>query len=381
VPLPDLSRDQLDAWLALLRAPKLSARRLIEGLQRHRDAATLVSAGPGAWRALGFDPDNDAGLLAQATFDAERRWLAQPQHHLIPFGSADYPPLLARSPDPPAALWVAGDPTVLWLPQLAIVGSRSATAGGLANARDFAATFARGGLAVTSGLAEGVDAAAHEATLDAGGSTIAVFGTGIDVVFPRRHAALAARIQAQGALVSEFPLGTAGQPIHFPRRNRIIAGLSLGTLVVEASLRSGTLITARCASEAGREVFAIPGSIHNPLARGCHRLIREGAKLVESAQDVLDELSPMARELGADLARRLDAPEPLPAPADRGASARRDDPDYARLLDALGHDPQAMDALTARTGLTVAALSSMLLMLELEGIVVTQPGGYYALCP
>jgi DNA processing protein len=381
VPLPDLPRDELDAWLALLRAPKLSARRIRDALARHRDAATVLSAGPAAWRAVGIDPDNDAVLLKPGPADAERAWLAQPHHHLIPFGSADYPPLLARAPDPPAALWVAGDPTVLWLPQLAIVGSRSATAGGLANARDFAATFARGGLAVTSGLAEGVDAAAHEATLDAGGSTIAVFGTGIDVVFPRRNAALAARIASQGALVSEFPLGTAGQPLHFPRRNRIIAGLSLGTLVVEASLRSGTLITARCASEAGREVFAIPGSIHNPLARGCHRLIREGAKLVEGAQDVLDELAPMARELGADLARRLDAPEPARAPADRGAGARRDDPDYARLLDALGHDPQSLDALGARTGLTMAALSSMLLMLELEGIVVAQPGGYYALCP
>jgi DNA processing protein len=381
VPLPDLPRDQLDAWLALLRAPKLSARRIREAVTRHRDAATVLSAGPAAWRALGIDPENDDSLLKPPPPDAEREWLASPRHHLIPFGSPDYPPLLARAPDPPAALWVAGDPTVLWLPQLAIVGSRSATAGGLANARDFAATFARGGLAVTSGLAEGVDAAAHEATLDAGGSTIAVFGTGIDVVFPRRHAALAARIEAQGALVSEFPLGTPGQPLHFPRRNRIIAGLSLGTLVVEASLRSGTLITARCAAEAGREVFAIPGSIHNPLARGCHRLIREGAKLVEGAQDVLDELAPMARELGADLARRLDAPEPARAPADRGAGARRDDPDYARLLDALGHDPQPMDALATRTGLTVAALSSMLLMLELEGIVVAQPGGYYALCP
>jgi DNA processing protein len=378
VPLPDLPQDEIDAWCALLRAPRLSARAIREGLARHRTAATLVSAGPAAWRALGIDPANDDGLLRPAAPAAERAWLADPRHHLVTWASADYPPLLARAPDPPAALWVDGDPTVLWLPQLAVVGSRSATAGGLANARDFAATFARGGLTVTSGLAEGVDGAAHEATLDAGGSTIAVFGTGIDRVFPRRHAALAARIAGQGALVSEFPLGTDGLPPHFPRRNRIIAGLSLGTLVVEAGLRSGTLVTARCAAEAGREVFAIPGSIHNPLARGCHRLIRDGAKLVESAQDVLDELAPLARELGADLARRLDAPASPAAPA---GPDRRDDPDYARLLDALGHDPQPLDALASRTGLTVAALSSMLLMLELEGVVAAQPGGYYALCP
>ncbi len=383
MPLPDLSNAELDAWLALLRAPRLSARALREALARHGDAATVRSAGPQAWRRLGIDEANDAHLRDPPDPAADRDWLAAPRHHLIPFGHADYPPLLARTPDPPAALWIDGDPTALWLPQLAIVGSRSASAGGLANARDFAATFARGGLAVTSGLAEGIDGAAHEATLDAGGTTVAVFGTGIDRVFPRRHAALAARIAAQGALVSEFPPGTDGLPMHFPRRNRVIAGLSLGTLVVEASLRSGTLITARCASEAGREVFAIPGSIHNPLARGCHRLIREGAKLVESAQDVLDELGPMARELGGELALRLGGADA--AVHERGppeaAPARRDDPDYARLLDALGHDPVAVDELAARTGLTVATLSSMLLMLELDGVVVSPHGGHYSLGP
>ncbi|MFN7553250.1 MAG: DNA-processing protein DprA [Pseudomonadota bacterium] len=377
MPLPNLSDAETEAWCALLRAPKWSARVIREGLARHRTAATLLSAGPAAWRALGVDPAGDEALLRPAACGAERDWLADARHHLLTWGSLDYPPLLARTPDPPAALWVDGDPTVLWLPQLAVVGSRSATAGGLANARDFAATFARAGLTVTSGLAEGVDGAAHEAALKAGGTTVAVFGTGIDRLFPRRHAALAARIAGQGALVSEFPLGTEGLPSHFPRRNRIIAGLALGTLVVEAGLRSGTLVTARCAAEAGREVFAIPGSIHNPLARGCHRLIREGAKLVEGAPDVLDELAPLARELGADLARRLDAPA-----ADAGPVRpdRRDDPDYACLLDALGHDPQPLDVLAARTGLTAAALSSMLLMLELEGIVVAQPGGYYGLC-
>jgi DNA processing protein len=380
MPLPDLPRPELDAWLTLLGAPHLAPRLLREAIARHTDATTVLQAGPPAWRALGFDPANDEALLRPAASARELDWLAATGHHLILFGSADYPPLLARSPDPPAALWLRGDPTVLWLPQLAIVGARSASAGGLANARDFAATFARGGLVVTSGLAEGIDGAAHAATLDAGGSTIAVAGTGVDVVFPRQHVALAARIAGQGALVSEFALGTEGRASHFPRRNRIIAGLSLGTLVVEAGLRSGTLITARCASEAGREVFAIPGSIHNPLARGCHRLIREGAKLVESAQDVLDELGPLARELGADLARRLEAPASEPHARTRPAQ-RHDDPDYAALLAALGHDPVPIDTLAARTGLTVASLSSMLLLLELDGVVVSQHGGHYSLGP
>ncbi len=379
MPLPDLPPPQVDAWLSLLRAPRLGARMLRDALARHGDAATVLQAGPRAWRALGIDPANDDALLHPRQQAEDRAWLEQPGQHLIVFGSADYPPLLARAPDPPAALWVRGDPTVLWLPQLAIVGARSASAGGLANARDFAATFARGGLVVTSGLAEGVDGAAHTATLDAGGSTIAVSGTGVDVVFPRQHAQLAARIAAQGALVSEFALGTDGRAAHFPRRNRIIAGLSLGTLVVEAGLRSGTLITARCASEAGREVFAIPGSIHNPLARGCHRLIRDGAKLVESAQDVLDELGPLARELGADLAQRLAAAPASTAHASRPGARQTQDPEYAALLAALGHDPLPMDELAARTGLTVASLSSMLLMLELDGVVVSGQGGHYCL--
>uniref|UniRef100_A0A0U1PA81 DNA processing protein DprA n=1 Tax=Mizugakiibacter sediminis TaxID=1475481 RepID=A0A0U1PA81_9GAMM len=242
--------------------------------------------------------------------------------------------------------------------------------------------LAAAGFVVTSGLAEGIDGAAHAAALDAGGTTVAVMGTGPDLVYPRAHRELAARIAAAGALVSEFPPGTTARPEFFPRRNRLIAGLALGTLVVQASLRSGSLITARLASEQGREVFAVPGSIHNPLARGCHRLIREGAKLVETAEEVVEELAPLARSLGLALAARLEADAAAaPRQAAPATGGWRDDPDYRRLLDALGHDPAALDELAARTGLAPAALSSMLLMLELEGVVAGLPGGRYQRLP
>jgi DNA processing protein len=323
-----------------------------------------------------------------------REWLAQPGHHLVRRGSDDYPPQLARVDDAPEWLFVAGDPACLWHPQLAIVGSRNATENGLATARDFAATLARAGLAITSGLADGIDGAAHAGALDADGLTLAVCATGLAHVYPRKHAVLATRIAARGALVSEYPPDTQARPGQFPRRNRIIAGLALGTLVVEASLRSGSLITARLAGENGREVFAIPGSIHNPMARGCHRLIRDGAKLVESAQDVLDELGAAARDLGGAIAQRLarvaepavargrtdDETRLRRARASEGAPPpARDDPDYRRLRAALGHDALTVDALVARSGLTAQAVSSMLLLLELDGEVAAQAGGRYAL--
>jgi DNA processing protein len=223
-------------------------------------------------------------------------------------------------------------------------------------------------------MADGVDGAAHAAALEAGGSTVAVVGTGADRVYPRKHQALAQAIVSGGALVSEFPPGTAPRADHFPRRNRLIAGLSLGTLVVEAGLKSGSLITARLAGEQGREVFALPGSVHNPLARGCHRLIREGVRLVEEPAELVEALAPAARALGGELAARLaDAPVAPAASADPGPL----DPDLARLRQALGHDPATLDELVARTGLAPAALASMLLMLELEGRIESLPGNRY----
>ncbi|HEY0940717.1 MAG TPA: DNA-processing protein DprA [Steroidobacter sp.] len=307
--------------------------------------------------------------------ERHRRWLEQPSHHFIPRGAPGYPALLAELPDAPAALLVRGDPKVLCLPQLAIVGSRNPTNAGRENACQFAAHLVHSGLAVTSGLAIGIDTAAHRGALDNGGRTIAVCGTGLDIDYPHANARLSAEIASSGALVSEFPLGTQATRSNFPRRNRIISGLSLGTLVVEAAVRSGSLITARLAAEQGREVFALPGSIHNPLARGCHRLIREGAKLVETAEDIFEELRPL---LGA-----LQATGRKPARAGpEGAETATVltpalDKGYEILLDALGFEPAGVDVLIARTGLAADEVASMLLILELEARIDACPGGLY----
>ena len=369
--MPD---DELLAWLTLLRAPGVgaagaralvqqagSARAACGGIRSLRQGASLEHAAL-AW----FEHPDHARL------DADLAWLAQPGHRLLHCDEADFPPQLETIPQPPAALFVAGDPAALLGPQVAIVGARSASAQGLATARDFARTLSRAGLTITSGMADGIDGAAHAAALDAGGQTVAVVGTGPDLVYPRKHRELAARIVEHGAIVSEFPPGTEARPDHFPRRNRLIAGLALGTLVVEAGLQSGSLITARLTAEAGREVFALPGSIHNPLAKGCHRLIRDGARLVETATEVIEALAPAAQAQGAGLRARLDA---APSVSPSAPASRTQDPDYALLLSALSDVPAALDELAARTGLAPAALSSMLLLLELEGTVAPAVNG------
>ena len=371
--------DELRAWLVALRTPGLGPGGLREALAAGnnridaalallRRQARSLDEGAAAW----LDAPDEARLAADLA------WLAGPGHRLLRCTEADFPPLLEAIPQPPAALFVAGDASLLLHPQVAVVGSRSASPAGLAHARGFARALALAGFVVTSGMAEGIDGAAHEAALDADAATIAVVGTGADRVYPRKHQALAQRIVAQGALVSEFPPGTAARADHFPRRNRIISGLSLGTVVVEADLKSGSLITARLAGEQGREVFALPGSIANPLARGCHRLIRDGARLVEDPAEVSEALRPAARALGVELAARLDRAD-VPSPSrDDG---RRDDPDYLRLFAALGHDPATLDELVERSGLAAAVLSSMLLMLELEGRVAGLPGNRYQCLP
>jgi DNA processing protein len=362
--------DASRARALLARTPSLTAeglRALLTAAGGELDAARLARAA-----ARGALPPAARSYLAapdERTLDADLRWLESTATTIVLASDAAYPPLLLATAEAPAALYVQGDVAVLAAPQLAMVGARSPTASGRSTAREFAAWFARAGFTVTSGLATGIDAASHEGALAGGGTTIAVFATGLDRIYPAEHCVLAARIRAHGTLVSEFPRGAAPLKTHFPRRNRIIAGLSLGTLVVEAAAGSGSLITARQALEAGREVFAIPGSIHSPLSRGCHQLIKGGAKLVERATDVTEEL-------GFSMPK-----EPLTERPDASARPRALDKEYEMLLDALGFEPATIDSLVARTELPSAAVASMLLILELEGRVAPLPGGRYSRTP
>ena len=353
---------ELAAWLRLTESVGPGAARRLLAMAGGPQAvfelpavalAQVLSAREQA--ALAQPPERLAALT-----EASQAWLAaDPAHGLMALGDADYPAPLLATADPPLLLWLAGRRARLQDAALAIVGSRNPTAQGRDNARAFARALAEAGQTIVSGLALGVDAAAHEGALAAGqGATIAVLGTGLDQRYPRRNAALGERIAAEGGLlVSEYALGMPVLPANFPRRNRIIAGLSQGCLVVEAALESGSLITARLAVEAGREVFAIPGSIHSPQSRGCHALIRQGAKLVETAQDVLEELAPGQR-----------LPEPAAPEAPEPATGPQ------ALLDAMGYDPVSLDALQARSGWPAAELSAALLELELDGQVARLAG-------
>lgn len=358
------------AWFVLAKAHVGAAE--LQALLEQCGSAEAITALPA--RELGRAGLGAAALDAirrpdEAAIDKDLAWLARDDNHIVHWGSRHYPELLARIPDPPTLLYVHGRRDVLHLPALAVVGSRNPTRGGMENAWRFAHHLAGAGFAIVSGLAQGIDAAAHEAALAANGPTIALLGHGIDRVYPAANRDLAHRIAGDGALVSEYPLETAPRREHFPRRNRLISGLSLGTLVVEAARRSGSLITARLAAEQGREVFAIPGSIHNALSRGCHQLIRQGAKLVESASDIIEELAPLVGHLMQNAE---------PETTDE-LSAPRADGDYEKLLRALGHDPATTDELAGASGLTIAQVSSMLLILELEGKVDALDGGLYGI--
>jgi DNA processing protein len=374
-----MDKENARALLHLLAAGGATApRRCL--LEAHGTAAAAIAAGARAWHACGLDADQRRRLAApadEATWPA-LEWLAGAGRRLLGWEDPDYPALLRHAPNPPLALFVAGNPALLWHPAIAVVGSRSPSAGGREHATRFALGLGSCGLAVTSGLAAGIDTAAHEGALAAGTPTIAVLGTGTDVAYPAANAGLLGRVAAAGAVVSEHPPGTPARREHFPSRNRIIAGLSLGTLVIEAAARSGALITARLAAEAGREVFALPGSIDNPKARGCHRLLRDGAALVEAPEEVVEALRPLALCLGAALRSRLGAPSSgvgHAAAAPPLAAVTRG-PVHKGLWDAIGHDPTSMDQLVERTGLTAAELGSMLLIMELEGRVTVEHGRY-----
>jgi DNA processing protein len=368
--LSPIGEDGLRAWLSLASASGVGPRTLARLLEGFGDPQRVLSAGGDALAAAGASAAAIAGIRAPRTdlVEVSLEWARLDGAHILVRADPRYPPLLDQLPDAPAVLYVRGDPQVLADPQLAVVGSRNPTPAGRETTRELARHLAACGLTITSGLAIGVDGAAHEGALEAG-RTVAVMGTGPDRIYPAAHRDLARRIAEGGALVTEFPPGSEPRAENFPRRNRIISGLCVGTLVTEAALRSGSLITARYAGEQGREVFAVPGSIHNPLARGCHALIRDGAKLVETAHDILEELAP---QLGALLATTS-----LPAADGTAAAAPGLDVGYRDLLDAIGHDPVAPDELIRRTGLPANDVASMLLLLELEGHVSSYPGGRY----
>ena len=354
-----LSPD-IESWLSLGLIDGLgdeSARRLLVAFG---SPANILSANMVALQqvvnkrtAHSISQGVDKNKLATAL-----KWLEHPSNSVITLADSDYPSLLLNIPDPPPLLYLKGRRELLRSPALAIVGSRNATPQGLSNAEAFAAAASNAGFCIVSGMALGVDAAAHCGGLRGIAASIAVVGTGLDIIYPARNRELAHELAEKGALISEFPLGTPAIGGNFPRRNRIISGMSRGCLVVEAALQSGSLITARQALEQGRDVFAIPGSIHSPLSRGCHALIKQGAKLVESAQDILEELGYQVTSAAANDAVKVDMEDSV-------------------LLRYLGYDTSDIDTLCVRSGLTAEAVSAMLLALELDGVVASLPGGRY----
>jgi len=301
--------------------------------------------------------------------DTKQKWLEKSENRIIESDSEDYPELLRGIPGPPTLLYIVGNAEALHMPALSIVGSRNPSRGGKETAYEFAKYLGRSGFCIVSGLAQGIDTSAHEGALAGGAMTVAFLGHGIDRVYPSANRDLAHRISQNGALVSEYPLGSPPRREHFPQRNRLISGLSLGTLVVEAARRSGSLITARLAGEQGREVFAIPGSIHNPLSRGCHQLIKQGAKLVESADDIVSELGSLAGHLMQNDTNQ----------EKQESKNIEHDADYEVLLESLSYDPTSADELAENSGLTIDQVSSMLLILELEEKIEALTGGKYSL--
>jgi DNA processing protein len=364
--------EDTSAWVRLARTPALDAATLARAIERLHSPRTLIKASDAELAEAGIGRTAREYLCASrhAASAAELSWLEHASHHLVPCTAADYPGMLSSCETRPLALYVAGRLDALKDPPLAVVGSRRPTLGGVDNAFEFSRVLAQRGLVISSGLAAGIDAAAHRGALAAQGLTLAVLGTGVDRIYPESNRGLCEDILYGGALMSPFPLGTPPRPANFPRRNQLIAAMSLGVLVVEAARGSGSLITARAAQRLGRPVLAIPGSIHNPMSRGCHRLIKEGAHLAESADDILSRL-----DFSAFFARPPRAASALQTERSSGAGM---DKEHKILLDALGFDPADLDTLIVRTGLKPEAVSSMMLILELEGHVQAAPGGRYS---
>jgi DNA processing protein len=358
-------RPELNYWLATSHLLSVKPTKLSAWLEKQGDFQSLFATSAQDLTKIGFTENEIEKIKAidWTLIEKERQWYER-QGAVLTLQDPRYPPLLKELVDPPLVLYVSGDFEILKAAQLGMVGSRKLSPTGAKLAERFAKALVEKGLVITSGLARGIDAVCHQGALQAGGQTIAVLGTGLNQIYPRQHEGLAKAIREQGALVSEFPLNTPPSPWNFPRRNRIISGLSLGVLVVEAALYSGSLITARFAMEQNREVFAIPGSINHPLARGCHELLREGAKLVESVGDIIEELGPFKPVVG-----KVRAPDSFLNTADL-------DSKFMNLLNYIEYSVTAFDTILLGSGLTAAEVSSMLLVLELKGYVEAVQGGY-----
>ena len=369
--------SELKDWLTLCHVRHLGPITFHKLLNEFGTPSAILGSGHSRLQSIGLSKQIIDGIISPDTqsISQDLEWLQNSSHHVITIQDKHYPKLLRQITDPPPVLYAIGEkefvPQLLSEPQLAIVGSRNATINGKQIATDFAQKIAESGLVITSGLASGIDGAAHKgALIPQSGATIAVTACGLDRVYPANHKLLAEQIAKQGVLISEFPIGTTPKPGHFPRRNRIISGLSLGVLVVEASSKSGSLITARIAGEQGREVFAIPGSIHSPLSKGCHALIRNGAKLIETVAEILEEVKNHIDLSDSVHQVSLSANEP-----DLGQNSI--DPDYEKVLNSMGYDPISIDNVIEQSGLGAEVVSSILLILELNGEITHNGNGSY----
>lgn len=373
--------NELKDWISLWRVSGIGSKYFQKLLSHFESPSAVFEATAESLKQAGISQNlADAILKSKGNDSAEPdlNWLnSADNHYIITINCPEYPSLLKQTDSSPPLLYVHGNLSIINDPQLAIVGSRSPTQSGITNAYEFAKYLGQTGLCITSGLALGIDGIAHQGSLDANAPTIAVIATGIDRVYPAKHRDLAHKIVENGAIISEFPVGTQPRSGNFPRRNRIISGMSFGTLVVEAALQSGSLITARLASEQGREVFAIPGSIHNPLARGCHQLIRQGAKLVETAQDILEEMSAIIDLSEFDKPALDKNTKQYSEHKPEENNIETNDPEHERLLDKMGFDSTSIDQLVERTGYKAESISAMLLILELQNQVSSNGGGTY----
>jgi DNA processing protein len=376
-----ISAEQLRQWLALHHAPSFGPIKFLSIAEQHFDPLQLVNSQQKLAATLKLSEKIQQSLKNPdwQSIDADLNWATQTDCHIIPIVSSWYPTLLREIADPPILLYVQGDPELLHFPQIAMVGSRNPSHYGQEAAFEFAKHLSNAGLIITSGMAMGIDSYSHRGAIAATGLTIAVAGTGLDRVYPAKNKPLAEEILRDGTIVSEYPIGTEPVPHNFPRRNRIISGLSLGTLVVEAAVQSGSLITAKQATEQGREVLAIPGSIHSPMARGCHRLIRQGAKLVETGDDILQELGPMISQAKGSLEKQSpknSLPDSRTVNDGRLTVPTSLTTDQQQLLKCIEFEPVSIDTLVERSRLTPESISSMLVELELGGIIRSSGGLY-----